>query len=215
MFDWIPFYTELAVKLLEYKDSPDELASLIYEHFDRETEIKFLHDGDGSNFKEIDPFTVYSIFNRSTKNRKDLVMKIKSVFGVNADVPSSFEGIPTQHSMNASYSCFTNDRNPDGKDMERLWLLYEFALKDNPDMEEVFNKVLKQMSIALPKMTIGLYYINPFKYLPLDGNNRRYLEVYGVSTKNHFKMQYADYMALLQQVKDKMENYLELLNQKI
>lgn len=207
IFDWIPFYTELAVKLLEYKESPDELASLIYEHFDRETEIRFLHDGDGSDFKEIDPFTVYSIFNRNTKNRKDLVMKIKSVFGVDADVPSSFEGIPTHHSMNASFYCFTEDRSPDGKDLERLWSLYELALEDNAEMEEVFNKVLKQLSIAIPKMTIGLYYINPYKYLPLDGNNRRYLEEYGVSTKNHSKMQYANYMTLLQQVTGKMENH--------
>ena len=207
VFDWIPFYKELAERILGYKERPNELASLIYENFDRETEIKFLHDKDGSDFNEIDPFTIFSIFNRKIKNKKDLISRMKSIFRIEADLPSSFEGIPTQHSMSASFYCFTEDRSPDGKDLERLWSLYELALEDDAEMEEVFNNVLKQLSIAIPKMTIGLYYINPYKYLPLDGNNRRYLEEYGVSTKNHLKMQYADYMTLLQQVKDKMENH--------
>ena len=48
-------------------------------------------------------------------------------------------------------------------------------------------------------------YVNPYNYLSLDGNNRRYLEDYGVSTKNYQKMKYADYIDLLEQVKDKME----------
>ena len=208
IFDWIPFYTELAKKLLGYKEKPEELASLIYENFDRETEIKFLHDGDGSDFNEIDPFTIFSIFNRNTKIRMDLLLKIKSVFGVEAEAPTSFEGIPTQHSMNASFYCFTNDRSPDGKDLERLWSLYELALQDDSDMEQVFNAVLNQLSIAIPKLTIALYYINPYKYLPLDGNNRSYLEQYGVSTKHYTKMKFADYMVLLQQVKEKMESHV-------
>lgn len=208
IFDWIPFYTELAEKLLDYKEKPKELASLIYENFDRETEIKFLHDGDGSDFSEIDPFTIFSIFNRNTKIRMDLLLKIKSVFGVKAEAPTSFEGIPTQHSINASFYCFTNDRSLDGKDLERLWSLYELALQDDSDMEQVFNAVLNQLSIAIPKLTIALYYINPCKYLPLDGNNRNYLEQYGLNTKHYTKMKYADYMKLLQQIKEKMESHV-------
>ena len=52
---------------------------------------------------------------------------------------------------------------------------------------------------------MGLFYVNPYYYLSLDGNNRRYLEEYGVSTKNFQKMKYADYIDLLEQVKEKME----------
>lgn len=52
---------------------------------------------------------------------------------------------------------------------------------------------------------MGLFYVNPYSYLSLDGNNRRYLEEYGVITKNFQKMKYADYIELLEKVKDKME----------
>lgn len=63
-FPWIPFYKELAQKLLGFKNNPSKLATLIYKKFDRKEEIAFLHDKDNSDFKEIDPFTVFSIINR-------------------------------------------------------------------------------------------------------------------------------------------------------
>ena len=205
IFEWIPFYKELAQKLLDFKDNPSKLASVIYESFDRDKEIKFLHDGDGSDFDEIDPFTVFSIINRVMKNRVDMIKKMKEVFDISAKAPDSFEGIPTQNPINASFCCFSKDRSEDGKDIERLWNLFEKALQGDENMEEYFNAVLKQKSVAIPKLTMGLFYVNPYSYLSLDGNNRRYLEEYGVSTKIFQKMKYADYIELLEKVKDKME----------
>ena len=206
IFDWIPFYTELATKLLEYKDSPSELATAIYSNFDKEKEIKFLHDGDGSDFKEIDPFTVFSIINRTMKNRVEMIKKMKTIFEVKTKVPTSFEGLPTQNPMNAAFCCFTENRTPDGKDIERLWNLFELAQEESADMEDVFNAVLKQTSIAVPKLTMGLFYIRPYKFLSLDSNNVQYLEQYGISMKDFRKMKYAEYTDLLTQIKEKMKN---------
>lgn len=73
-------------------------------------------------------------------------------------------------------------------------------------MEETFNAVLKQKSIGISKMTMGLFYIRPYKYLSLDKNNVQYLEKYGFSMKNHKKMKYAEYIDLLSQIKEKMKN---------
>lgn len=205
MFDWIPFYEELATKLLAYKDKRKELAKLIYSRFDRENDIKFLHDGDGSDFTELDPFTVYSIITRNMKKRTDLAQKLKGIFDMAAPTPQSFEGLPVQNPMNAAIICFTEDRSADGKDVDRLWGLFESALNDS-DLEEIFNAVLKQKSIAIRKLTMGLYYISPNKYLALDDNNRKYLEQYGISTTNFKTWEYADYQNLLQTVRDKMNN---------
>ena len=130
---------------------------------------------------------------------------MKEVFDISAKAPDSFEGIPTQNPINASFCCFSKDRSEDGKDIERLWNLFEKALQGDENMEEYFNAVLKQKSVAIPKLTMGLFYVNPYSYLSLDGNNRRYLEEYGVSTKIFQKMKYADYIELLEKVKDKME----------
>ena len=101
---------------------------------------------------------------------------MKTIFEVKAKVPTSFEGLPTQNPMNAAFCCFTENRTPDGKDIERLWNLFELAQEENADMVDVFNAVLKQTSIAVPKLTMGLFYIRPYKFLSLDSNNVQYLE---------------------------------------
>ena len=205
MFDWIPFYEELATKLLTYKDKREELAKLIYSRFDREDDIKFLHDGNGSDFTELDPFTVYSIITRNMKKRTALAQKLKDIFDMATPAPQSFEGLPVQNPMNAAFICFTKDRSADGKDVDRLWDLFESALNDS-DLEETFNAVLKQKGIAIRKLTMGLYYISPNKYLALDDNNRKYLEQYGISTTDFKTWEYADYQNLMQTVRDKMNN---------
>ncbi len=203
-FTWIPFYTELAGKLLQYKTRRKELAKLIYSNFEKK-EIKFLHDYDGSDFKELDPFTVYSIFNRSMKNRIGLAQRIKELFGLKAIAPVDFDGIPVQSPMNASYITYSEDRSPDGKDVDRLWKLFEQAQDEKANLSKVFDAVLKQRSIAIPKLTMGLYYICPNRFLALDGNNRDYLEHYGFDDWDFMNLAYSDYSELLDLVREKMK----------
>lgn len=205
MFDWIPFYTELAQKLTQYRDKPQELASLIYSNFKRESEIAFLHDEDGSNFKEIDPFSVFSIINRNTLNRVDLIEKIKELFAIKAKVPTSFDGIPVQYPLNAAFRCFSKDLSDDGKDIERLWSLFVEAQKINPDLENLFNSTLKQKGIGITKLTMGLFYIQPNKYVSLDKNNCEYLEHYGFNVGNIANMHFEEYAELLHRIKEKMD----------
>lgn len=206
MFDWIPFYEELAKKLLAFKDKREELAQLIYGKFDREKDIKFLHDGDGSDFTELDPFTVYSIITRNMKGRTALAQKLKDLFDMDAPAPQSFDGLPVQNPLNAAFITFSKDRSTDGKDVERFWTLFELALQNDTDFEDAFDSVLKQKGVAIPKLTMGLYYICPNRYLALDGNNRKYLEQYGIDTTDFRNWKYADYQRLLQTVKDKMND---------
>lgn len=203
-FTWIPFYTELAGKLLQYKTRREDLAKLIYSNFEKK-EIKFLHDYDGSDFKELDPFTVYSIFNRSMKNRIELTQRIKELFGLKAMAPDDFDGIPVQSPMNASYITYSEDRSPDGKDVDRLWKLFEQAQDEKSNLSKVFDAVLKQRSIAIPKLTMGLYYICPNRFLALDGNNRDYLEQYGFDDWDFLHLKYSDYSDLLVLVREKMK----------
>lgn len=206
MFDWIPFYTELAQKLTAYKDKPQELASLIYSNFNRESEIKFLHDEDGSDFKEIDPFSVFSIISRNTSNRGSLIEKMKMLFGIKAKAPTSYDGIPVQYPQNASFRCFSKDLSNDGKDIERLWALFVEAQTEEPEIKQLFDDTLKQKGIGIAKLTMGLFYIHPNRYLSLDKNNCDYLEYYGISTKDTANMHYAEYAKLLHEIQDKMDN---------
>ena len=104
-----------------------------------------------------------------------MLAKIKKVFKINAALPTSFEGIPLLNNLNSAFCCFSKDRSADGKDIERLGLLFEEAQKEKPDMEDVFDAVLKQYNIKIAKLTMGLFYICPNKYLALDKYNCTYL----------------------------------------
>ena len=116
--------------------------------------------------------------------------------------------------MNSAFCCFSKDRSADGKDIERFWLLFEEAQKNKPDMEAVFDAVLKQYSIKITKLTMGLFYICPNKYMALDKNNREYLKKYGINVGSINKMNFIDYEALLDEVKEKMSNK-EIVEQSI
>ena len=105
-FTWIPFYEEFAKNLLAFKDNAKrpELVNKIKE-LNAEW-IKFIKAPTKDNdFNDIDPFTVYAIFNRSSgiEKRKAIIASLKSKFNVDAAVPSDFDGIPI---VNSQKSCF-------------------------------------------------------------------------------------------------------------
>ena len=76
-FTWVPFYKELASALLRYKDDRTELVKWIYDDLGKVNSVggnsltNYLHMEDNSPIEDIDPFSVYGIFNRikSWKNR--------------------------------------------------------------------------------------------------------------------------------------------------
>ena len=68
-FTWVPYYKELAQKLIQYRDKRKELLDII-RGIDREY-IDFLQkDNDGTKITDIQPFAIYSIFNRLTIIKK-------------------------------------------------------------------------------------------------------------------------------------------------
>ncbi|MCD7894373.1 MAG: hypothetical protein LUG60_11865 [Erysipelotrichaceae bacterium] len=63
IYSWIPFYMEFAEKLLLYKDDRTILVSKIKIVFKNiKMSLPKLEDGD---FYDIDPFTVFGLFNKS------------------------------------------------------------------------------------------------------------------------------------------------------
>ena len=50
-FTWIPFYMEMAEKLLEYKDNRDELIKIVY-GMDRQF-INYIKDNGGNDYPDI------------------------------------------------------------------------------------------------------------------------------------------------------------------
>ena len=181
-FDWVEFYKEFAGKLLAYKDNRKELISKVKQVF-MDTGIKMPTLEEDNQIVDIDPFTVFGLFNKnlSVSNRNTIAAAIKKLFGVAAPAPSSFDGVPVLNNMNATFYRFPLHR--DSALFDDLWRLFESALayasSPSADKREslcrFFERAVGVKRNGIGKITMGLYWIAPETFLNLDSTNRRYI----------------------------------------
>lgn len=180
-YDWIEFYTALADKLLQYADNRTEMVAKIIKVYEA-IGMKLPTLEKNNNVKDMDPFTVFGLFNKgiTNDNRVAIITGIASEFGINTVIPKNFEGIPVLNNMKATYYYFEGDRGAD--DIDYLWKVFASALRlaseDNEsnrtDFCTYYNKVIKQAGIRW-NITMGLYWIRPYFFLNLDSRNRWYM----------------------------------------
>ena len=138
-FTWIPFYTELAKKLLEFKNNRSDLVKIVYEL--DEKYVSFIHNKDRTPVSDIDFFSFFSIFNRGTsdENRKIICNSLKKKLNLSADIPLNFDGIPT---MDNRLSTFYS-RETANEQIPLLCSLFEAVFNnDFALIEKFFDKAL-------------------------------------------------------------------------
>ncbi len=180
-FKWIDFYSAFASKLTEYKNNRSALIMKIrnaYENIGIPLP-KLEADNDP---KDIDPFTVFGLFNKgiTNANRTAVIRSFISEFSVKADVPSDFLGVPVLNNMKSTFYRFEGDRQE--HDIDNLWTVFETAIMFADDESEgnqaqfcaAYDRVLPQYAIKW-NLTMGLYWIRPYTFLNLDSRNRDFL----------------------------------------
>ena len=199
-FSWIPFYMEMADKLLAFKNNRKALVDIIYS-LDSQY-VSYIHTNDGGHYPDIDPFTFFGIFNRgnSFEKRKKIAAFFKERLGVKAEVPENYEGIPI---VFAVMSCFCWSENID-TNIQPLWDLFEAVLKKEQEkIENLFDMVCKQKGIKW-NITMGLFWIRPYEYIALDSCNQSYLQSKGLNVFSEKNLNAAHYFAFLNEIKQKM-----------
>lgn len=203
-FTWIPFYKELAKALLVYKNNRKPLVDWIYSELSKvgsSSLVGYLKEKDGSRIVDIDPFSVFAIFNRSLRvdNRTSFLQMFKEKFGLTSEVPTDFDGIPTVNSMRAFFFSWEADnvqRIPD------LWELFEATISDK-DISTLFDKVIEN-GVPRISLTMVLYWVSPDKYLNLDKRNSGFLKALGFEDK-YSNLNYEQYSKLIDDVRHKMK----------
>jgi len=177
-FQWVTFYEEFADKLHEYINRKDELFEIMKKLQSEHTFFEFLHFENDEWWSwrnyHVDPFTVMAVMNRglSDRNRTFVGEIYAEAFDIKAAVPMDFSGIPVVNNM----SSFFNDDTE-----ENLWTLFEEAIEydetknTTDEFVHAFNEVLKNKGNGLARITMGLYWIRPRSFMPLDSNSRKYL----------------------------------------
>jgi len=186
-FTWIPFYTELANKLLSYRDRQAELLALLGDLRKAGVKVSSLVDKD-TNGKEVpltamDPFTFFASFNRrsSDVNRRSILKAIKEKLEIGAEVPTDFDGIPIMDPRKSRFFPF-EARRKEG-DVAALWDLAEAVVRKTP--EEVDPKLIDRclgiVSTSITNLTMGMFWMQPNVYTALDSRNRELLDQQDIS----------------------------------
>lgn len=180
-FEWINFYSEFATKLLEFKDNRAELIADIQSAYNA-INMKLPKLESEDSIIDIDPFTVFGLFNKgiTNANRIAILESFATVFNIKSKVPDNFGGIPVLNNLKATYYGFKDDRQ--AADIDNLWGLYESAInlaeKDDAANREIFTKwydtVHDQLGIRW-NITMGLYWIRPYEFINLDSRNRWFI----------------------------------------
>ena len=183
-FEWTSFYSEFADKLLVYKQRRTELLSLL-ESIYHELKMKYPFDYHGNLLNDIDPFTVFGLFNKgiTNENRVAILNGIAKEFSITAPVPTTFDGIPVLNNLNATFYRFVGDPDRGEHDIDNLWNVFAAAISyaDNTSSanREAFITafdVVKDLKGNRWKLTMGLYWVRPMQYINLDSRNRWFIE---------------------------------------
>lgn len=183
VIEWMPFYIELADKLLEFKQDRETLLSLLHKLF-QDVGMKSPFMEKNMPMSDVDPFTVFGCFNKgiTNANRIKTLQGFKKAFSVNAKVPTNFDGIPVLNNMMSVFFAFKNDPRRKPKDIDNLWDLFCVAVDyaDAPTEEkkeqfiQAFDLAKEQFGVRW-NITMGLFWIRPYSFINLDERNRQYL----------------------------------------
>lgn len=178
---WVDFYMELADKLLAYKNNRKALIEKIKTVYNA-LNMRLPKLEADNNIIDIDPFTIFGLFNKgiTDENRIAILKGIAQEFSVKADVPTSFDGIPVLNNLAATFYYFIGERQDN--DIDNLWQVFVSALEyadTNSESSkkafiEAYDAALQQKGVKW-NLTMGLYWIRPYKFINLDSRNRWYI----------------------------------------
>jgi len=182
-FDWIDFYKEFANTLLQYKNNRGILIEKVEKIYEL-TGIDMPTLDRNKQLVDIDPFTIFGLFNKSSMtvdNRNKIIAAVANLFDIKAPIPTSFDGIPLLNNQNATYYYFIDERDED--DIDTLWGLYESALmyandsnsKNILTLFQYFDLAINKKGNGNSKITMGLHWIAPTHFLNLDQRNTWYI----------------------------------------
>ncbi|HDC5910965.1 TPA: AAA family ATPase [Staphylococcus aureus] len=180
---WVSYYKELADKLTDYQNKRYELIEIVKEVY-KKTGIKFPTLASDNVLMDIDPFTIFALFNKNSMretNKVKILTELASELNIKSKIPSVFDSIPTVNNLNATYYNF-KDYGKDN-DIETLWTLFTAALnfanypsEDNKlKFIHSFDKNITKTGNGNSKITSGLYWIAPKTFANFDSRSIWYI----------------------------------------
>jgi 5-methylcytosine-specific restriction protein B len=220
-FRWIRFYQAIADALVTFSDNRNPLITFLQQLQPRVEGLGLLSgdqfdDGSKGFIRDIDPFTLFGLFNRGIKdsNRKAIATELAQFLNVREPVPDSFDGIPVLNNQKSWLFPYAKDRSADH--IDKLWQVFNSGLQLADSEDEAtqqqfasdFDTAMELYGVAW-NLTFGLYWCRPWSFLSLDERSRLYiteklrLPIGHNSPKNRSTS--SDYLQLLDSLRQRFE----------
>lgn len=158
-FTWMPSYSAIVRVLPSYRHRHSELASVV-------------NDEIGSQLGDMDPFTFFSLFNGKIQKdgrRRKAVEHILGRLGASAPLPLDFQGLPLSYALRWM---FWGSEDA----IENNWRMFDAAgayvsVQDERTRSEFvscFDVMHAEKNVGQASLTMGLFWMWPDSYLPLD-----------------------------------------------
>jgi len=188
MFSWVPIHREAIHRILEHRQNQKELLTILHEMAQQGLNVINLQDkgadGQAIPLAEIDPFTFLASFNRGVtdENRRKNWRFLKTRWNLKSPIPNDFNGIPTLNNMRCRLMPWAKEREKDH--VARLWQIASLAADGSIEQvgADAFDQCLNLPLVGMASLTIGLFWINPEKFLSADSKTTAYGKSRGITT---------------------------------
>lgn len=179
-YSWLNLYDKISLKIKEYKDNHYGLIEVL-----RHIGFEDLNDKDVEGdivLDDIDPFTFLSYLNKFGDERRIYYLQMLSNYWELDEQVNDVCGLPTSNAQKVWLFPYKKDRL--NNEIDRLWNLYFSVMEDKVSNEQLFD-IVTISSVGWAKISEGLFYLKPDKYLPLNSVVIPYLKSLGISPVNN------------------------------
>lgn len=198
-YTWVKTHLQITEYLSTKENSQNDLIKLL-----KSVGITPFNDKNKAGehnieLSEIDPFTFFCyIYKYGPERRLKYLQEIAKKIGIN--IPSDEKGIPSAQAQKVWLFPYKYERT--NNEISRLWAFFNKTLINNIENVD-FEDVLKIRSVGKTKLSEALFYINPIKYLPVNGPTKPYInEVLKIDPNFNT---YLEYTLLLEKIKAKTD----------
>lgn len=210
MYDWIPFYKELADILLQMyitsNKSRQWFINFLNGCVNSIGEISLPHNGTTIT-TDCDAITFFLwLHNYGIDKIKKILTNAKQVFKLQSNIPTDYSGIPGTNPRNVVPIDLSKT-----KEVDMMWDLFESAMNypnDIPLFENNFDKVNKisgPTGKKIKSISGALFMIRPDVFCPLCGNMLNYINQ-NIQNKIETPNNAQEYMNLIDKVKTEIIN---------
>ncbi len=209
MFSWKPIYLEITDNLLKFASSNGELVHLMVAMHEKGLKVSSVGDRDSEGntiqLEEVDPFSFLANFNRgvTNDNRTAIIAAIKDAWGLSADLPTDYDGLPLMSLQNSWFMPYKEARSD--QHVATLWKFYLHII-DIETVEQLdvnlFDLCCSLPRVAPASLSMGMFWTRPDVWISVDKKNRELAATQGINKKIQCG---SDYLNWLKQVKSKFQ----------